>query len=248
MLLLVDIGNTRIKAATGDGMRLAIWPSVATACIDSWQPWRDRLADETRPTRVLVSNVAGAEVGRQLAAFVADACGVQAEFVKPARSRHGMTTRYREPARLGVDRWLAALAAWRAERGAVVVIDAGTALTVDVVTAAGIHLGGLIAPGLDLLRTSLTHGTAALESAGIEAVDGFADNTQDAISLGCSSAIAGLLRETRARVERTDACTDATWLVTGGAAPAIERMLDWPARREPDLVLLGLVIVAGDAP
>jgi len=247
VLLFVDIGNTRIKAAAGEGMSLAIWPSVDTACADSWQQWRARRAAEWRPTRILVSNVAGVEVGRQLARFVEDAWGVQAEFVQPARSCCGMTTRYLEPAQLGVDRWLAALAAWRAERGAVVVVDAGTALTVDVVTAAGIHLGGLIAPGLDLLRTSLTRGTAQLSSAAIEEVDGFADNTRDAISLGCSSAITGLLRETRARVARTNACADATWYVTGGAAPAIERMIDWPARMQSDLVLRGLAIAAGEA-
>ena len=247
MHLLVDIGNTRIKAAIDDGRDLAVWPSVDTARAESWEAWRDRLAHEPRPSRILVSNVAGAEVGRQLASFVEEAAGVRAEFVKPARSRCGMTTRYRDPARLGVDRWLAALAAWWAARSAVVVVDAGTALTVDVVTQDGIHLGGLIAPGLELLRTSLTRGTAELESSGIDAVEGFADNTQDAISLGCSSAITGLLRETRARLTRTSACADATWYVTGGAAPAIECMFDWPIRQDPELVLRGLAIVAGEA-
>jgi type III pantothenate kinase len=247
VLLLIDIGNTRIKAAAGEGTSLTPWPSVETACADSWHDWTARAADTWHPARILVSNVAGAEVGRQLARFLDEAWGVQAEFVQPARSCSGMNTRYREPAQLGVDRWLAALAAWRADRGAVVVVDAGTALTVDVVTATGIHLGGLIAPGLDLLRTSLTRGTARLSSAGIEEVDGFADNTQDAISLGCWSALTGLLRETRARVACTSACADATWYVTGGAAPAIERMLDWPVRMQPDLVLRGLAIVAGEA-
>ncbi|MEX2479949.1 MAG: type III pantothenate kinase [Gammaproteobacteria bacterium] len=247
MLLLIDIGNTRIKAAAWHGGELEALPALPTAAATDWRPWLADLRPSGQPRRVLVSNVAGIEVAGELARHVFDTWGIEAEFVVPTRRCHGMTTSYREPARLGVDRWLAALAAWHLHPGAVAVVDLGTALTIDVVDTGGRHLGGLIAPGLELMRTSLTRGTAQLASTGIAAVAGFGTNTEDGISLGCWSAVAGLLRETRARVNRTPGCDDAVWFLTGGGASDIQGMFDWPVQCSPDLVLRGLVVSAGEA-
>jgi len=241
VLLLVDIGNTRLKAASLGPRGLAPWPAVATSAREAWPAWA-AASGGAPPTRVLVSNVAGAAVRAAFAQLAESTWNRTAEFIAPAREACGMRTAYRDPARLGVDRWLASLAAWHREHTAVAVVDMGTALTVDVVTAAGLHLGGLIAPGLDLMRRSLTEGTAQLASTAVVEVAGFADNTQDAISLGCWSAVAGLLRETRQRLSRSRETAEAAWFLTGGGAPALARMVDWPAELAPDLVLEGLAI------
>jgi type III pantothenate kinase len=243
--LLVDIGNTRIKSAYWSAGVLEpgpVFPSHAPHSFDAWATL------DPAPARVLVSNVAGAEIARSLAQAVAALWGLQAEFITPSGRLGDFATRYREPARLGVDRWLAALAAWRECAGACCVLDMGTALTADIVTADGNHLGGLIAPGLELMRTALTHGTAQLQSERIEPVAGFADNTADAISLGCWSAVAGLLEEVRARLAATAGCDGARWYLTGGGAPALARMVDWPYREDPWLVLRGLVAAVELAP
>lgn len=245
MWLLVDIGNTRIKSALWSDGELepgAIFPSHAPHSFAAWS----QLA--AAPARVLVSNVAGGDIAGSLAQAAFSLWGVEAEFVQPRAQLGEFSTRYREPARLGVDRWLAALAAWQACRGACCVIDMGTALTADIVTAAGEHLGGLIAPGLELMRTSLTRGTAQLESERIEPVAGFADNTADAISLGCWSAVAGLLGEVRARLAQDAAGSDVTWFLSGGGAPALARMVGWPCREDPWLVLRGLATVGACVP
>ncbi|MEQ8661019.1 MAG: type III pantothenate kinase, partial [Gammaproteobacteria bacterium] len=216
-LLLVDIGNTRVKSAWCVNGQLAGWPSFPTHGDNVFAAWPGETAHQA-PGRVLVSNVAGGGVAGQLAEFVHARWGIEAEFVRPVRACGGMRTRYREPDRLGVDRWLAALAAWRDQRGAVCVIDVGTALTVDIVTADGEHLGGLIAPGPDLMRESLTSGTADLVCAALGEVSGFADNTADAISLGCTLATGGLLAAVRTRLADVPGCAQAAWYLTGGGA------------------------------
>ena len=241
-MLLIDIGNTRVKAALLRGEDMMLLPPAATHGDDAFASWAVYV--EHAPSRALVSNVAGAEVAMHLAGFVRDRWGLEPEFALPVRSRAGMTTRYQEPHRLGVDRWLAALAAWREACGAVCVIDVGTALTVDVVLADGTHLGGLIAPGPDLLRTSLTRGTAQLESDGLGLVAGFADNTRDAISLGCTDARGGLFIRVAERLAHLDPRAQFRWYLTGGAAPLVEALLPVPALHVPDLVLRGLAVLA----
>ncbi len=241
-MLLVDIGNTRVKAAVVDGVGAHLLPAGLTRGADPFAEWAAGIT--TRPERVLVANVAGPEIATQLLRYAHDRWQVAAEFALPCRSCAGMTTRYGKPEKLGVDRWLAALAAFHEERGAVCVVDVGTALTVDVVTAQGSHLGGLIAPGPDLLRTSLTRGTAQLESEGLSVVEGFADNTRDAISLGCTDAIGGLLQRVAARLERVQPQQTFRWYLTGGAAPVVEALLPASAVHLPDLVLRGLAVLA----
>ncbi len=241
-MLLVDIGNSQIKSALVEGDNWSIWPTIATRSDDPFSQWPVQPGSTAPPSRVLLSNVAGRDVEQQLGCYVNRHWGVDVEVVKPQRSMAGFSTIYDDPARLGVDRWLAAMAAWKQTGGAVCVIDAGTALTVDIVNAAGCHQGGLIAPGLEMMRTSLTRGTAQLHSTGIAAVEGFATNTVDAISLGCTSAVRGLLADARAIYAAGPGGETPTWFLTGGAAPEIARLLPVPHQYEPQLVLSGLLI------
>ena len=245
-MLLVDIGNTRIKSAFVDAIEMRGLPPTATAATAPFASWTE--SECPRPARVLVSNVGGLAIAAKLSAYVREQWQTTAEFVTPRRLCAGMTTLYAEPQRLGVDRWLAALAAFHQCQRAVCVIDVGTALTVDVVLADGTHLGGLIAPGPDLMRTSLTRGTAQLESDALDVIDGFAANTRDAISLGCGDAIAGLLDRVAVRLAALSPTTDFEWVVTGGAAATVIARLDRAHRAIPDLVLRGLQIYAVAAP
>lgn len=245
-MLLIDIGNTRIKAArwaAGAGEAL---PPLATRAPE-FTIWEQALAAAPPVTRVLVGNVAGEATRAAVAAFARAYCKVEPEFVRPQAERCGMRTAYRDVSQLGVDRWLAALAAYAAERAAVCVIDAGTALTVDIVDEDGLHLGGLIAPGPELMRQSLVRGTARLASSGIDSVHAFADNTADGISLGCGDATRGLMRCVADRLEARNPGTSYRWYLTGGAAPLVAALIDMHWVEMPDLVLRGLAVVAGAA-
>jgi len=242
-MLLMDIGNTRIKCARWHDGQLASWPALDSHAETPFAALPSALLDDV-PERVLVANVAGARLAQAVEELAVAHWGLHAEFLKPRRECAGVVTKYQDPERLGVDRWLVALAAWQRSQRAVCVVDIGTALTVDIVDATGRHLGGLIAPGLELMRRSLTHGTAHLTSQSIDDVDDFANNTADAISLGCSSAMRGLLAEVRARLAARAGCADAIWYLTGGGAQALMPMMSWPHHADPELVLRGIVVAA----
>lgn len=244
-MLLIDIGNSRIKAAEWRAGQLSSWPTLLSSQQPDFSPWND-CAAERAVERVIVSCVGADAALERLRRFAFRTWGTTLELVRPMQMFAGFETAYREPQKLGVDRWLAALAAWREEEEAVCVVDLGTALTVDVVTRSGQHLGGLIAPGLELMRHSLTRGTAHLSSTGIGQVTGFADNTQDAISLGCISAVVGVLLSTRRRLAAEMSDAEIRWVLTGGGAEVIAPHLDWPCRYDPELVLRGLMCFAGE--
>jgi type III pantothenate kinase len=189
---------------------------------------------------VVVSNVGGAVVAESLSRWLAERWGVVPQFARVVQDLAGLHTQYQYPEKLGVDRWLAALAGFHLSQGAVCVVDAGTALTIDVVTTDGQHLGGLIAPGLALMARSLTQGTAQLQIDTVQPVTQIANHTAAAISLGCREAVAGLLVQFAARVGR-ELADRPIWWVTGGEAATLLELSDLPLRHAPDLVLQGLV-------
>lgn len=250
MRLLVDIGNTRVKAVcAGDEARTEL-PAMATADAAQWrtgeaEAWTAVLDARPEPERVLVSNVAGASVAGAFAQWVWERWHLEAEFATVRRACAGMHTLYEEPGQLGIDRWLAALAAWDRVRGPVCVLDAGTALTVDIVDAGGDHLGGLIAPGLDLMRRSLTQGTAQLRVDALPDVERFATNTADAIALGCRESQRGLLAAVGARLAAAYPDARFAWFLTGGGAADVREFVPVDCTHVPALVLDGLHVLAG---
>lgn len=243
MRLLIDIGNSRIKAGVTQSGSITGLPSYA---------WRDGNFDAgcqqlfenlARPSRVIVANVAGSAIAARLTEFATARWQLAAEFAHVQVDFAGLRTHYGQPGQLGIDRWLAALAGFKLARGAVGVIDAGTAFTVDVVNSAGEHLGGWIAPGAGLMARSLTRGTAQLRIDALQPVERFATNTPAAISLGCREAIAGMLLRVAARWQREIGATPQ-WLVTGGEAGLVREVSPFPLLEVPDLVLQGLEIFA----
>ena len=242
-MLLIDIGNSRIKAGVLSGRGIRMLKPCEWRKVNAADAWRGVLGGLAEPDRVLVSNVAGNAIAMALNQWLQQRWKLAAEFVTVRRECAGVRTLYDRPGQLGVDRWLAALAGFRLARGAACVIDAGTALTVDVITGRGEHIGGMIAPGLGLMARSLTQGTAQLSLDQVQVIDDFATNTAGAISLGCREALAGLIlrkaERCRARLEEAP-----TWFVTGGEASVLLDLSPVPMREVPDLVLQGIALVA----
>ena len=248
-MLLVDIGNSRVKWATYDHGQLGVQSASAYS---SWtmDDWRRALFPKAGVDDVLVASVAG-EAG---AALVNEATrletGKPAVFVATTREAGGVRNAYPEPRLLGVDRWLAAIAAYRLARGACCVADVGTAATLDGVTGDGQHLGGFIVPGPELMMRSLWGGTSDLAShtatSGAAAGALFADNTRDAIERGCALAVAALVDRAVAEMTCRLGSMPALML-TGGGASRIEGLIESPARHVPDLVLRGLAVIAAES-
>jgi len=242
--LLVDAGNSRFKWALDYGDRLGemeACPSRAGREVLR-RTWRSLPV----PQSICVSNVAGAEVARVISQTCLSLWGMNPVFASPLRTFSGFTVIYQEPKKLGVDRWLAALAAWTRYAGPTLVVDCGTAVTVDAVDACGQHLGGVIAPGPDLQRISLLSRTDIQADAVPGAISLLGVDTSSCIEAGVVQGIAGLVE----RMHRKLALileTQVFIVLTGGAGEVIGRALDVDYEFEPRLVLLGLSIAGNDS-
>ncbi len=249
MMLLIDAGNSRVKFAIRDGsdiLDVRVTDSVNGECGET--AFRNAVSPVlTGADRVIVANVAGERFVRCLVDLCSSLAAPSPEFLTATRRQCGVVNAYADPAQLGVDRWMAIVAAYVENRTDLLVIDAGSALTIDGVDASGRHLGGCIAPGLDMMRAALLRDTsdlAQLSRDGSDAPDSvFADNTRAAIASGCRNAVAGLVqRAFREQAART--CVKPRVVVTGGNASVVESALPVPYSHVPDLVLRGLALAA----
>jgi type III pantothenate kinase len=248
-MLLVDIGNSRVKWARLERGVLGVQRAAAYA---GWtaDDWRAQLFDADPVDAVLAATVAGGASAAALREAARIAAGVEPRFVTTAREAAGVRNGYADPSLLGVDRWLAVIGAYHRIRGTCVVADIGTAATIDVVAADGQHRGGFIVPGPALMLASLVSGTSDLgvrhESSGPASRALFADNTRDAMERGCRLAVAALID--RSVQQAGGAQGPPALLLTGGAAAEVQPYLRSRVDGVPDLVLRGLAAVAGDEP
>ena len=238
-MLLIDAGNTRIKCAVLNNGVLHDHVTMHTAVE---QTPRELLRRES-PERVLISNVAGNAVGEKIAKWVFTAWSIVPELIKVREDVAGVTTHYDDITKLGVDRWLAVLAGYSVANSTVAIVDAGTALTLDYVSGNGVHLGGSIAPGLNLMLDSLTRNTARLYLDRVQPTNGIATNTASAISTGCIDALIGGIERALNNFSATQN-EQPQWLITGGGAAQIMELCQVKFRHVPDLVLQGLALAA----
>lgn len=244
-ILLLDIGNSRIKWGTLDGEgyisgigsrphRLHGVGNIAKHC------WLDM-----SPYRVVASNVAGNTLACELQEWVWATWQLEVEFLRPEAQAHGVVNAYRNPTLLGSDRWAALLGAARRPHGPLCIVDCGTAVTMDAITSDNIHLGGFIVPGLELMRDSLITGTAGIRHAcGTEETAFLARDTGSAVAGGTLYTIVALIDRVVADLT-AELCATVTVLLTGGDAALMVPLLASPVEYEADLVFHGLAIVAG---
>ncbi|MFW2405451.1 MAG: type III pantothenate kinase [Gammaproteobacteria bacterium] len=244
MKLLVDIGNTRIKWAMFANGRLGEVeirahgndPRIAAAAL--LEDVRDR------PAGIVIANVAGPEFGDRVAAQLVANLGSDVSFAEAQKQAGRLRNAYRDYTKLGVDRWLAMLAAVDRYSGAACVVDAGSAITIDLIAANGEHRGGFILPGLDMMWRSLTGDTGDLKRfteghslAGASLAPG--RDTGEAVGHGVLGAVCALIeRCTEALAEDNGAVV----VVTGGDAERIVPHLAVELEYRPQLVLEGLVL------
>lgn len=242
MHLYIDIGNTALK------WRARSAQQVVAGGGPHRRDWAEQIAEIVRrlpcePVAVTVASVAGRDIDLSLSAMMHDALGVRPDFYYSPAADAGVTNSYAEPARLGVDRWLAIVEAWH-RTGAAIVIDCGSALTIDAVDRDGVHSGGFIVPGLNMLQSSLVSGTGAIR----------VDNPgEDNLRPGVSTSECvrhGILRMsvafiTDAVVALQEAVHDTCPVfITGGDARVLLPFLRPNVQAVPDLVLDGLERVA----
>lgn len=222
----IDMGNTRTKWRLDRSVGALPSPQLPDLNV---APSRVRVATVLRNRDVL-------------ARTIADRYGVRPEFATTAHELAGVQCGYANPDRLGVDRWLAVVAAWRCCAGPAIVISVGTAATADFVDANGRHEGGHIAPGLRLLRVALDRETADVRAKGwIRPCTLPGTDTEAAVASGT---FLMLLAFAEAAVKGFAARHGygAEVFLTGGDADLLAERLSVPVRCEPHLVLDGLEI------
>ena len=236
MILCLDAGNTRLKWGVRDRQE---WYGKGACAHEEC----GELAETLPPNigRIFACNVAGGEVAQHIEALAAR-LGVRLDWFRSEVACCGVTNGYDNPAQLGPDRWAALVGARALHAGPALVVTAGTATTIDVLTAAGRFPGGLILPGLELMRQSLARSTAILPEARGRYRD-IPTNTDDAITSGILHATLGALERMACRL----ASADFLCLLSGGGADLLQPHLDLPHVRVEHLVLEGLARAAGRA-
>jgi type III pantothenate kinase len=230
-ILAVDCGNTRLKwGLHADGA----WQETGAALLGALEALAARWSELPAPDKIVVSNVAGDAMRIRLQQLLAH-WPVESQWVEAQPAACGVINRYAEPKQLGSDRWAALIGARALHTGACLVVTAGTATTADMLLADGSFTGGLIYPGLDLMKRSLSQNTARLPLARGR-YDDEPRNTDDAIETGCLLAQAAPLDRLFSRLG-----TGAVCVLSGGAAPAIAPHLRIPVRLVDNLILEGLL-------
>jgi type III pantothenate kinase len=244
MNLLIDIGNSRLKWGLNakDSAQIIAGEPMLHSLDDFQSQLFDQWSKIEPPQNIAISSVAENQTLEKVMA-IARRFWPQARIINAKSSKQalGVVNAYQNAEKLGVDRWVTLLALRKHYPLPVYVVDCGTAITVDALDNQGLHLGGLIAPGLKLMQQSLAQGTQNLEL--IESLNHMKlENTTDsAISSGTLMAAVGLI-ELLVRQQGEE----FKLLLTGGDAPLLTEHLTVQAVIEPNLVLMGLAVLLDD--
>jgi type III pantothenate kinase len=242
MSWLLDLGNTRVKwrRLDADG-RVGATGALAHAEPRFLETLAHALGPATPGERAWVASVADPVLAEAVLARLADA-GFAGERVRVRAEALGVRIAYAEPARLGVDRFLALLAAHARNDGPWLLVSVGSALTVDLLATDGTHVGGLIAPSPEHMRHALAERFPALSVDGGELGDWAAD-TGDALASGALAAAAGLVERAH-RLASTRLGVAPTVLVSGGGAAPVRAALPFASQSVDAPVLDGLARLA----
>jgi type III pantothenate kinase len=237
MNLVVDIGNSRLKWSHVDN---GPWRAGQSVLLQDdlgallGQIWRDAPLPET----IVVSNVSGTRVAERVQQWTMSNWGLEPEFFQSAARFKTIINEYKNPEQLGCDRWAAIIGARSLVAGDLCVVDCGTATTIDVLTGEDRFVGGIIFPGVNLIRDSLLSGTVDINEyrANLEEVLG--RTTAECVTAGSLFGAAGgidrILNEMAAMLDQPQL------YITGGGARILIPLLDHSPQHDPDLVLIGL--------
>ncbi|TXF13191.1 type III pantothenate kinase [Pelomicrobium methylotrophicum] len=240
LILAIDAGNTRIKWGLHDGRQ---WLAMGSGATAEAGVVIGQLAKLDRPSRVAFSNVAGPEAMEAVRRLCSEWSVALIEIV-PQRFQCGVTNGYADPHQLGSDRWAAMVAAWRRFGRACLVVNAGTAMTADMVDDHGRFRGGIIVPGHGLMLQALAERSSALDR-GIGRFDFYPKNTANAVYSGALLALVGAVKHMVARFSE-DLGVPPVIVLAGGDAALLRAHLELPAEMVEHLVLEGIVCIASE--
>ncbi|WDE11540.1 type III pantothenate kinase [Thalassomonas haliotis] len=236
MIALIDIGNTRTKYAYQNGQELSAIEAVTNEQVT--MAWLEQHFSGI--SQLIAANVSQNALSELITSW-ANQHQIDLQLVRTEKKRFGIVSAYSQPEKLGVDRWLAMIGAVRRYPGkSMLIIDAGTATTVDLLSASGEHLGGWIIPGIDTMFNSVLQQTANVEAnKGENASIAFGRDTSENVNNACWAATVGAvevaIRQAEAVVSKLDLV-----LMTGGNEKALSNLLESKVTSVKNLVFIGL--------
>ena len=239
--LLVDHGNSRIKwALSGVGTWTPGDPIGVRGEETDFSPLRGIEA----PRRIFASNSAGPQALACLEGFCKSQWDLKPKLLCAKDVQCDVINSYVDPERLGPDRWLAMIAARQLCEGPLAVIDCGTAITCDALSAEGVFLGGVISAGPETAAQALLSKAAHLDLAEMRYTGVFNTDTSSAVGSGSLVFVVGgierVLTEFQAKLGE-----GFQVLTTGGWAETLTPLMTVNAAVCPDLVLKGIQVIAG---
>lgn len=244
-ILAIDAGNTRVKWGLFNADNTML---ESGACL------KTDIAKIQLPaaTRIVASNVAGERIQHQLESMFSQQASVH--WISAKANACGVSNAYSPPEKLGTDRWAALIAAWHITRAPCVVVNAGTALTIDALSVNAGHgafIGGMIMPGMHLMQQSLGLSTAQLPVPQLTVPQAespliFATNTADAMRAGALNAACGAILQMVAALKTQ--CQQAPLIIiSGGDAAMIQQQFSADVTNTvlivDNLVLQGLLFI-----
>lgn len=253
MLLAIDVGNTNVVFALFEGRRIKARWRIATDARrtgDEYAVWLMQLlsiqgASRQDITGMIVSTVVPRAL-HNIKILAQNYFGVELLVAGNAPATYGIDIDVDQPSSLGSDRAVNAIAAHAKYSGDLIIIDFGTATTLDVIDFNGAYKGGIIAPGINLSLDALVGNTAKLPRIAIEAPKSasvIGTNTEDQMLIGVFwgyvAMMEGLIARMRAQIGRP-----ARVIATGGLAVLFNDHTGIFDEVDPDLTLDGLAILA----
>ena len=243
MMLLVDIGNTRIKWMLCHRDRVitrghfvhrdTVWGNLGERLWGRLEP----------PSQVIIANVAGSDVVDILSHWLTKTWALTPRFIDSQAKGFGVQNAYKKPQQLGVDRWVALIGARTLTQQNCCIVDCGTAVTVDAMNEKGAHLGGVIFPGTRLMREVLYRGTRQITEKNKGNMMLFGDNTRDGVWSGTTYAVAAAIDGISEHMEQT-LQIKLRRILTGGNSQRLFPYLQNSYLLEPDLIFHGLRFIA----
>ncbi len=237
-ILAIDVGNTRIKWGYYANANRLNRGNVANADFAQLDATWSSLA---QPQKIIISNVADEHIAENVRQLLAR-WQSKPQWIEARDYQCGLRNSYTIPQQLGCDRWAALIAAWQLDRQASIVINLGTAITIDSLSADGVFIGGVIVPGLHLMVQALAGKTVKLATQP-GAFSAFPVNTADGIRSGTLHAVCGAI-ERLVRIAARENEGKINCILSGGDAELIAPYLNVAHKIVEDLILQGLVKIA----
>lgn len=241
MILEIDCGNSLIKWRVIDaGTSKSV--ALGAAATDAEVLGQLRATELPEIRNVRLASVRADSETTHLVDGLEELLSLTPKIAKSQRTLGGVENGYADYTLLGVDRWLAIVAAFGVKGDACLVIDIGTAVTADYITARGQHLGGFICPGIMLMRKQLSEHTARISyvPSAREVCSEPGRTTAEAVEFGCRLMLEGFIQK-QFQVARCHFGAEFSIILTGGDAGLVESLLPG-AQVIPDLVFRGLAI------